>query len=117
MMRRSLDISILELTDTQLLNCLTSLQKLRDVTELQIRRNKLSQRGFTMLLNCFPNLETLDVSDSNSKNFFKILGKKLPNLKTLYVNETEMNDHKLKILLQSTNNLRVLYADGNQIGT
>lgn len=70
-----------------------------------------------MLLNCFPHLETLDVSDCDSESFYKIVGKKLPSLKTLYANETNLDDQKLSIMMQHMQNLRVIFADGNQIGS
>jgi hypothetical protein len=43
------------------------------------------------------------------------LGEKLPNIKTLYLNETNLTDAKLIKVTEKLENLRVLFADMNEI--
>jgi hypothetical protein len=55
-MRRSIDLSVLEVDDQLLVGYLPALQKMRNLTELQLRNNKLTSRGYAMLFNALPNL-------------------------------------------------------------
>lgn len=65
---------------------------MKELVELQIRNSRLSERSYRMLFGALPQLESLDLSTSNSDNFYKVIGEKLPKLKTLYLNETSLSD-------------------------
>jgi hypothetical protein len=53
-MRKNIDLSVLEINDKLLLSYLPSLQKMKNLRELQIRNNRLSTRGYKMLFNALP---------------------------------------------------------------
>jgi Leucine-rich repeat (LRR) protein len=116
-LRKNVDLSVLKMDDHLLVAYLPALEKMKNLTELQLRCNKLTKRGYTMLFNALPNLESLDVSCSNSEALFEILSQKLPSIKALYLNETALNDQRLLAITANLHDLKVLFADLNQISS
>ena len=94
---------------------LAPLEKLKNLRELHLRNATLSAKGYRMLFNLLPSLETLDLSNSSSGQYCSFLGESLPNIRVIYLNETNLTDENLQLLTEKLPLLRVLYADRNRI--
>ena len=89
---------------------------MKNLEEIEIRNNSLTFLGYQILFNVTPSLKVLDIRNSRlCRKSIELLCDKLPNITSLYLSETGIDDAKLYHIAVNNTQLNVLYSDNNAI--
>lgn len=102
---------MLEITDQVFMNYLPSLQKLRDLEQISLRKNRLTSVSYRLLKNAFPKLRSIDLRENVlDKQTIEVIAQ-FAYLNILYISECRIYPASLIKVCLNLQELNVLYCD------